>query len=337
MLAHLKSARRIGLAIVFVAVLITPGMVMGTIWVENAWSVFFFGAIPVAGAVFGGNQRLAPRFAFLTAGTAALGVVVAGNTILSTLVLATVAGLVGLTAKRGQQSPGIMMTITLGFLIVSPAVLSWRSTGEQITGNMLVVVVFAFILGGGLWASAIGFVVRKRIPAGALPVTLDSQVVIPYALSLFVATGLAAFGALTFGTDGLGAWIILTVVLVVQPDTASMRAMVTSRVLGTLAGGVIAVAALSVLQSMNLEHDFAQLLVALILIGLAMSYFQSGPYWKYVIFLTPGVILMDSNRVSDQILVAELRVGFTLLGAVIAVLVAVGVKSLASKVHYSGS
>lgn len=70
---------------------------------------------------------------------------------------------------------------------------------------------------------------------------------------------------------------------------------------------------------------------------MAMAYFQSGPYWKFVVFLTPGVVLLDSNQASDQIKVAETRVLFTLIGAVGKVLIAVTIRELAKKVPYSGS
>ena len=331
------TTKRLSIAIVFVAVLVMPGALASSIWIENASSVFFFGAIPIAGAVFGGNQPIALRFTFLTAGVGALAFLVVGNTLLSTLLLATIAGLVGLTARRGHQSPGILMAITLAFMVVSPPVLTWNASGKQLEGSLFVLVGAGLLLAGGLWAVAIGYVVRNRIPAGAKPAEMELPVVIPYALALFVATGIATFGALTYDISGLGAWIILTVLLVVQPDQKSMNDKAKNRILGTLAGAVIAVIVLLILQSLGDQDGTVQLICAFTLIGIAMSYFQKGPYWKFVMFLTPGVILMDSNQVSNQILVAEVRVGFTLIGAVIAVLVAVGVRTIASKVNYSGS
>lgn len=229
------------------------------------------------------------------------------------------------------------MAITLAFMVVSPPVLTWNASGEKLEESSFVLVGAGLLLAGGLWAVAIGFVVHNRIPAGAKPVELKLSVVIPYTLALFVATGIVTFGALTYGNGGLKAWIILTVLLVVQPDQKSMRTKVTSRIFGTLIGGVIAVILLLILQSLGDQNGTVQLVCAFTLIGIAMSYFQKGPYWKFVMFLTPGIILMDSNQVSNQILVAEMRVGFTLLGAVIAILVASRVRTLASKVHYSGS
>ncbi len=330
-------SKKVGLALGFFALLLAPGIVIGLVWVENAGSVFLFGALPAAVAVFGGNLQLAPKFAVLTAASGALAFIVAGNTILSTLVLATVAGLVGFTARRGHQSPGLMMVIFLGFLIVSPPLLFWRESGEQIAGTAMVIVGAALLLAGGLWAYLIGFAIRSRIPAGREPVVMESSVVIPYALALFVSTGLATFFALDYGTDGLGAWIILTVIIVVQPEREMMRSRVKDRVLGTLMGGFIALVVLLILQVLNWQSGYWQLGFAFLFIAIAMSYFQSGPYWKYVIYLTPGIILLDSNHATDQFQVLELRVLFTVVGAVIAVLVAVGVRTLAAKANYSGS
>ncbi len=331
-------SKRIGLALGFFVLLLLPGIVIGLVWVENAASVFLFGAVPAVAAVFGGNLRLAPKFAVLTAASGALAFIVAGNTILSTLVLATVAGLIGLTARHGHQSPGLIMAISLGFLIVSPPLLFWREGGEQIADTAMVIVGVALLLAGGLWACLIGFALRSRIPAGQEPVAMDSSVVIPYALALFVSTGLATFGALVYGSgDGLGAWIILTVILVVQPEREIMRSRVKDRVLGTLVGGFIALVVLLILQVLNWQSGYWQLGFAFLFITIAMSYFQSGPYWKFVMYLTPGVILLASNHATDQFQVLELRVLFTVVGAVIAVLVAVGVRTLAAKVNYSGS
>jgi uncharacterized membrane protein YccC len=51
-----------------------------------------------------------------------------------------------------------------------------------------------------------------------------------------------------------------------------------------------------------------------------MTYFIPGPYWKYVFFLTPGVVLLDSNAVSDQTNIDLLRVVYTLIGVAIALI-----------------
>ena len=73
-----------------------------------------------------------------------------------------------------------------------------------------------------------------------------------------------------------------------------------------------------------------------------MAYFVPGPYWVYVMCLTPGVVLLDSNAVSDQDNVALTRIAFTLIGITIALVIGFLVQR-SSKViakrssHYSGS
>jgi uncharacterized membrane protein YccC len=90
--------------------------------------------------------------------------------------------------------------------------------------------------------------------------------------------------------------------------------------LGTLSGAVVAFFLIELLRAFNWEQGFVQLLLAMLFIGAAMSYYVPGPYWKYVFFLTPGVVLLDSNAVSDQVTVDAWRVGFTLIGVTIALL-----------------
>jgi len=333
----LLLVRPFALAFAFFFFLLLPGLLIGGFVVKGAEELFLFGAVPVAAAVFGGNRKLALRFTFLTAFIGGLSLVFAPSVALNTALIAIVSGLVGLTARRGTQSPGLLMVVTLGFIVVSPPVINWRDGGAVIESPWYAAIGALILLSGGLWATAIGYVVRNKIPAGAAPVQRELPVVIPYALALFVSTGLATFIVLEYWTNGLGAWIILTVLVVVQPERETMKTKVAYRVGGTLIGGLISILLLFSLEIFDLQSGYMQLFFAFICISLAMSYYQSGPYWIFVTFITPGVVLLDSNQASDQIRVAEIRVLFTLIGAVVAVLIAVSIRELAKRVRYSGS
>ena len=58
-----------------------------------------------------------------------------------------------------------------------------------------------------------------------------------------------------------------------------------------------------------------------------MRYVLKRPYWEYVTVLTPAVILLSASGV-DRVRVAEDRVGFTLIAAAVALLIALGVKAI---------
>ena len=335
--ASFRVVRPFLLAFVFFMVLLLPGLFIGLYLVKGTAGLFLFGAVPVAAAVFGGNRHLALRFSLSTAFVGGLALVFAPNVLLSTGLIAVVSGVVGLTARRGYQSPGLMMAVVLGFVVVGPPVLDWRDGGAAVESPWYALIGALILLLGGLWATVIGYVVRHKIPVGAAPIERELSVVIPYALALTVSTGLATFIVLEYWPNGLGAWIILTVLVVVQPERDTMKTKVAYRVGGTLIGGAISILLLLLLEILDLQSGYLQLFFAFICISMAMTYFQSGPYWKFVIFVTPGVVLLDSNQASDQIQVAETRVLFTLIGAVLAVLIAVMIRELAKKVPYSGS
>jgi uncharacterized membrane protein YccC len=103
-----------------------------------------------------------------------------------------------------------------------------------------------------------------------------------------------------------------------KPSHDSTIAQTKDRIQGTFAGTAIAIIAIEILHLLNSQQGLVQITIAFLFIGIAMAYFVPGPYWVYVMFLTPGIILMDSNAVSDQDDVALTRIAFTLMGIAIA-------------------
>lgn len=87
------------------------------------------------------------------------------------------------------------------------------------------------------------------------------------------------------------------------------------RLLGTFVGFGIALVAGVPLNG----HPVALTLVAILLLGVAAYLMLSGrPYWQFVAFLTPGVVLVVGA--SSSIFSTDInRVGSTIVGAAIAV------------------
>lgn len=318
------TLRPYALALSFFSLLLLPGIVISNYLVEGAVGVFFTGAVPVAAAVFGGASRAAIPVTLFLSVSGALAIVFHPSVALSTLLMVTVAAIIGIVALRGLHSPVMLVGVMLGFLVVTPPefapreYLPWSSISPWFA-------TFALLLLGGLWATLIGFALRSTLPVTPPLLHRTPSVVIPYTLSLSISTGLATFVVLTFWPGGVGAWVILTIFVIIQPEQDVMRNKIRERVLGTLAGALVALLAIGALQGVGRERTGVQLIIALIFLALAMRYYLPGPYWKYVIYLTPGIVLLDSHRSLDQTDVDLLRVMFTLAGATIAVLVATGV------------
>jgi hypothetical protein len=333
--------RRFALGIGFFLLLLLPGILITATLVGGASSVFLFGALPVAAAFFGGARKQSLYVvAFMTsAGTLAR--VFDGAPIPSALLVGLVALIIGLAARRGLSSPILTLGIVLGFLVMSPPELTDKDS-SIFSGVNPVLATAILLAAGGLWALLVGIMVRKKAPTVPENKVVDLSVVVPYALSLAISTGLVTYFLLYFSAGSLGAWMILTIFVIMKPDRDSTILKTKDRILGTFVGTAIAIVAIEILHLLNSQQGLVQITFALLFFGIAMSYFVPGPYWVYVTFLTPGVILLDSNSVSNQDEVALSRIAFTLGGIAIALIIGFMVQR-SSKVftkrnsRYSGS
>ena len=312
--------RRFALGIGFFLLLLLPGILITATLVGGAASVFLFGALPVAAAFFGGARKLSLFvIAFMTiAGTLARALDSAP--LPSALLVGLVALIIGLAARRGLSSPILTLGIVLGFLVMSPPELTNKDS-SIFSGINPVLATAILLAAGGFWALLVGMVVRKKAPNVPENKVVDLAVVLPYALALAISTGFVTYFLLYFSAGSLGAWMILTIFVIMKPDQASTMLKTKDRILGTFVGTAIAIVAIEILHLLNSQQGLVQITFALLFFGIAMSYFVPGPYWVYVTFLTPGVILLDSNSVSNQDEVALSRIAFTLGGIAIALVI----------------
>jgi len=310
-------ARRYALGIGFFLILLIPGILIAVYLVGGAASVFLFGALPVAVAFFGGARRQSLLvLVFMTvAGTLARAF--DGSPIPSALLVGLAALIIGLAARRGLSSPIMEVGIVLGFLVMSPPDLTNKDS-SVFSAIDPVIATAALLAIGGLWAFLVGTIVHIKAPTVPENKITDLSVVLPYAFALALSTGVVTYFLLDFSAGHLGAWVILTIFVIMKPSHDSTIAKTKDRILGTFAGTAIAIIAIEILHLLNSQQGLVQITIAFLFIGIAMAYFVPGPYWVYVMFLTPGIILMDSNAVSDQDDVALTRIAFTLMGIAIA-------------------
>ncbi len=317
--SFIRTARTRLIGIAFLVVLLLPGALIGIFLVSGAASILLFGALPVAAAYFGGATKSTVRIITLMVLSGSLARFFDQEPVPSALLIAAVAFIIGMSARRGLSSPVLLVGISLGFLVISPPALG--ESGHQVIDNINpVLATAALLLIGGLWARLIIAGVQKWIPATPETQPRMEEGLVPYALALAISTGISTYFLLIYAPNGVGAWLILTIFVVLKVDTQRTVERTRDRVLGTLSGAVVAFILIELLREFNWEQGSVQITLALLFIGAAMSYFVPGPYWKYVFFLTPGVVLLDSNAVSDQVTVDAWRVGFTLIGVAIALL-----------------
>jgi len=113
-----------------------------------------------------------------------------------------------------------------------------------------------------------------------------------------------------------GGWIILTIVVVFQPSLGDGFRKAAHRAAGTVLGFVIAVLIGALVTNVGLLYLIGTvfLMIAFILM------MQGRPYWLYATVLTPAIVLLESaGSTVDE--VAEQRLGATLIGVTVTVLV----------------
>jgi hypothetical protein len=239
----------------------------------------------------------------------------APNPWLAAVVLAAAAFLRGYAAKVGMHDALIMTVIALGFFVASPV------PADTPIASPLYVAVVALV--ASLWATFVIFLLRNRLHVHQ-HTGLDSGRVLAYSLVLALLVGIATWFVVELDLGHTGGWIILTILVVFQPSLGDGFRKAAYRAAGTVLGFVIAVLVGAVVTNSGLLYliGTAFLMVAFILM------LQARPYWIYATVLTPAIVLLESAGATvDE--VAEQRLGATLIGVTVTVLVMLVMQALA--------
>ena len=129
---------------------------------------------------------------------------------------------------------------------------------------------------------------------------------------------LVAAGVLVFKELHIphGYWLPFSMIVVLQPDFGSTRKRAAERMLGTLAGGVIA-------SSLLWLHPPIGVLLAAVTVTIALfSYYVKRSYGIAVIFITLNVVLLLEAHQPVTLAVTMERLGCTLAGGTLALVAA---------------
>lgn len=225
----------------------------------------------------------------------------------------------GLSAQRGWH---VMLSFAgplaaLGLIgRMSVALPSGRVDADS--SPEAVLMTMAVLLAGGLWTAVLGpFVIAKvKVPP---PKSVSKRTSWYFAASMGGLVALTSFVALTWLPPNSW-WIVLTMYVVVQPYYRDAVTRVTQRVVGTLAGATAAAVVVAAF------HHLPGLIAALaaVLTILAAWANLRLPYWVFVTFLTPAVVLQTSGTTRDLAQAIIDRAGYTLIGSALAIAVLAG-------------
>ncbi|MGI9196511.1 MAG: FUSC family protein [Candidatus Nanopelagicales bacterium] len=228
----------------------------------------------------------------------------------------------GYTSRWGISSNLIIAVVAIDMITATGAAIV---DDQSITTNALLT--GAILVAAGLWGILIGLFLSRYLPKTPRT-SLSMEHVWSFAIIMAVILGAAMAVVVAQQWQHGGAWFVLTLVVILQPDYMDSVKKIAHRALGTILGFAIALAIVSVIHVSWLVTllGFAFLAVAMVFIMRPGS-----PYWVFVTFLTPAIVLMESN-LDDAVSVDVARLGFTLLGVAVAALVALAFYPLQKRV-----
>ena len=155
---------------------------------------------------------------------------------------------------------------------------------------------------------------KKNPLRGLLEQLTPKSIIFRHALRLSVASAIAIAIYKFFKLEH-GYWLIITVLVIVKPVFADTRKRAFERVLGSVAGGIIAVIIAALFQNIIILD------VLLIFFSvLAFSHVRTN-YGFYVLFLTPFVVLMIDTVIPGNWEIAFVRILDTMIGGAIALFI----------------
>ena len=276
-------------------------------------SLWYLGMLPALMGLFTG-RRLALAAAVVTPAIVGISLLLHDlPPIVGALYMLALGAVTGLSARRGWHlmmsfSAPLAALALIGDMHVSLP--SGRAAAGESAEALLVTM--GVLLAGGLWTALLGPFVVGRLKVTPPP-SVPERTSRYFAMAMGGLVGVVSFVALTWLPPNSW-WLVLTMYVVVQPYYAAMLTRVSQRVIGTLVGSTVAALVVAALH--NLPGLIAALAAVLTLLAAWAN--LTWPYWVFVTFLTPAVVLQTAGPTRDVAQAIADRAMYTLIGAALA-------------------
>ena len=315
------AGRKAAKKIVFLLVLMNvaafaPAILLGVLgWTDAVFIGMLVGLSSFVACLMGSGWKTGIRVAVPFSVFCALTVWAAPYALAAALVLGAAAFWRGYGARLGLHNALMMSVISLGFIVAQPPKFEGSFSAPVLTGIVA--------LGASLWVTLIMFLARKVLHPPALTKLVTARV-LAFSSILALVIGGVTWCVVHFNLGQGGAWIILTILVVFQPYLGTSFRKAGQRVIGTAAGFVLAM-----IIGLFVSTGPALYVLGVILFMAAGSFMMLGkPYWTFVLFLTPAVVLFTSTG-STVDKTAVLRLEATSVGVVIIMLVMLALTPIA--------
>ena len=298
--------------ILIVFIILLPGLVLTAIGQPTVATVATMATIAAMVPALMASRRFTWLLVLILVPASMLAVPASTSPWLAAALMTIVAVLTGLAARISAEGVVIMLPISIIFLMATPP--------ESVADRPITVPAIGIIVAAAaVWAVLAVMILKrllKRAPSERPdPTTLPWSRTMLYTLMLVLTLGIGAWFVVDLQLQHGGAWFLMTFVLILQPYLQDSAKKTLGRVAGTLLGVGLAYGVYVIFQDLPVVlYLFA---VASITTAAALRYLLHRPYWQYVLFLTPAIVMMDGLGTSMSG-TAVARAGFTVLAAAIA-------------------
>lgn len=294
--------------VLLVVTALLPGLALGVAGLSAQTSVATLGILSGLFAALGGGPRVGVLLAAPLGLAAGLAVALDHDAWLAAALLLVVAGSRGWLATRGLHGALTTAVVAVGFIVSDPpAAGTW--VPEPVMAGLV-------MLGGALYGAGVVALVRLKRPSPASPAHLTAPRARAFALVSGITVAAVTWAVVRFDVGHTGAWVILTVVVVLQPYVQDGTRKAVQRAGGTVIG-------FAAVYLIGLATDS---LIALYILGMAalvlaiVLSIAARPYWAFAGALTAAIVLLEgaSTSVTDT---ALQRLGATAVGVALALAV----------------
>lgn len=236
-----------------------------------------------------------------------LGYGFAANPWLAGAVVGCAGAIYGSTARWGVSGRLVTGMVLLAFTVAQPTPIL---TDLGVWPNAALTGLVGLL--AALWGLLLGQLMGKSTPKPTLE-PLPARQVQYFAWVVAIVLGTATWFVSFLQLQHGGAWFLLTIVVILQPGFADTLTKTLHRAIGTVAGFVIAMIVALVVPWTGVVMLLA---VAFMTIAMVLVMKPGAPYWQFVTFLTPAIVLLEG--VGSSIIETDVtRLTFTLLGVAV--------------------
>lgn len=265
-----------------IALMAIPGLILTALGWSALVSVWTMGSTAGLVAMMSGGPRIAGTVAAALLVLTPLATWTSESVWVGGVILALAAGAAAYPARWYEDTGTNWALITLVFAAVNPPDLGHAPRAEDLL--LIGVIAFLAVL-WGMGMAAAGGAIGTSAPAGGV----GRRQALAFALVKGAVVGAATGVAIDRNLGLAGAWMVMTVVLVVQPGIADTWSRSLQRAAGTVAGFVFALIVGIVIPWNVIVYAAG----TLFLIAALVLRKKGIPYWRYVALMTPAIVLME--------------------------------------------